>query len=141
MLLLSSNREKDVQGIQTCTYKDYVYLTRRNLHTRKPQKASRCPYILLVIKIHISQSGISCLNRLLLLLYFPSQAHNKEDDEFCSIWQSLQSSGKSEPAQQNRHEKVSFISQECIMCNKTPVVDIANNSPLNLFRVELCLSI
>ncbi|XP_042312983.1 5'-3' exoribonuclease 1 isoform X2 [Sceloporus undulatus] len=33
------------------------------------------------------------------------QPQNKQDDEFCSIWQTLQSSGKSHPTQQNRHEK------------------------------------
>ncbi|XP_077204888.1 5'-3' exoribonuclease 1 isoform X3 [Paroedura picta] len=38
------------------------------------------------------------------------KAHNK-DDEFCSIWQSLQSSGKSQPAQQNRHEKGGIVPQ------------------------------
>uniref|UniRef100_A0A8C0F3Y3 5'-3' exoribonuclease 1 n=1 Tax=Bubo bubo TaxID=30461 RepID=A0A8C0F3Y3_BUBBB len=39
-------------------------------------------------------------------LFVPTQAQSKQDDEFCSIWQSLQSSGKSHHAQQNMHEKV-----------------------------------
>ncbi|XP_054839659.1 5'-3' exoribonuclease 1 isoform X2 [Eublepharis macularius] len=39
------------------------------------------------------------------------KAHSKQDDEFCSIWQSLQSSGKSPPAQQNRHEKGGIVPQ------------------------------
>nr|XP_020648282.1 5'-3' exoribonuclease 1 isoform X1 [Pogona vitticeps] len=39
------------------------------------------------------------------------KAQNKQDDEFCSIWQSLQSSGKSQPAQQNRHEKGGILPQ------------------------------
>ncbi|XP_063162715.1 5'-3' exoribonuclease 1 isoform X1 [Candoia aspera] len=32
------------------------------------------------------------------------QAHNKQDDEFCNIWQSLQSSGKSQPTLQNKDD-------------------------------------
>lgn len=36
------------------------------------------------------------------------QAQSKQEDEFCSIWQSLQSSGKSHHIQQNMHEKVSM---------------------------------
>ncbi|XP_015268972.1 PREDICTED: 5'-3' exoribonuclease 1 [Gekko japonicus] len=44
-------------------------------------------------------------------LFVPTRAHNKQDDEFCSIWQSLQSSGKSQPAQQNRHEKGGIVPQ------------------------------
>ncbi|XP_066475820.1 5'-3' exoribonuclease 1 isoform X2 [Tiliqua scincoides] len=36
------------------------------------------------------------------------KAHSKQDDEFCSIWQSLQSSGKSQPAQ---HEKDGILPQ------------------------------
>uniref|UniRef100_A0A8C4V4N2 5'-3' exoribonuclease 1 n=1 Tax=Falco tinnunculus TaxID=100819 RepID=A0A8C4V4N2_FALTI len=39
-------------------------------------------------------------------LFVPTQAQSKQDDEFCSIWQSLQSSGKSHHIQQNMHEKV-----------------------------------
>ncbi|XP_053162862.1 5'-3' exoribonuclease 1 isoform X2 [Hemicordylus capensis] len=39
------------------------------------------------------------------------KAHSKQDDEFCSIWQSLQSSGKPLPAQQNRHEKGEILPQ------------------------------
>uniref|UniRef100_A0A8C3BE66 5'-3' exoribonuclease 1 n=1 Tax=Cairina moschata TaxID=8855 RepID=A0A8C3BE66_CAIMO len=38
-------------------------------------------------------------------LFVPTQAQSKQDDEFCSIWQSLQVSGKSYHAQQNMHEK------------------------------------
>uniref|UniRef100_A0A8C3LLH9 5'-3' exoribonuclease 1 n=1 Tax=Chrysolophus pictus TaxID=9089 RepID=A0A8C3LLH9_CHRPC len=44
-------------------------------------------------------------------LFVPTQAQNKQDDEFCSIWQSLQGSGKSHHVQQNIHEKVSKV--EC----------------------------
>uniref|UniRef100_A0A669PQG0 5'-3' exoribonuclease 1 n=1 Tax=Phasianus colchicus TaxID=9054 RepID=A0A669PQG0_PHACC len=40
-------------------------------------------------------------------LFVPTQAQNKQEDEFCSIWQSLQGSGKSHHVQQNIHEKVS----------------------------------
>ncbi|XP_026520355.1 5'-3' exoribonuclease 1 isoform X1 [Notechis scutatus] len=32
------------------------------------------------------------------------QAHNKKDDEFCNIWQSLQNPGKSQPSIQNKDE-------------------------------------
>ncbi|XP_061492908.1 5'-3' exoribonuclease 1 isoform X2 [Rhineura floridana] len=39
------------------------------------------------------------------------KAHSKQDDEFCSIWQSLQSSGKSHPAQKDRHEKGGILPQ------------------------------
>uniref|UniRef100_A0A8B9THX6 5'-3' exoribonuclease 1 n=1 Tax=Anas platyrhynchos TaxID=8839 RepID=A0A8B9THX6_ANAPL len=38
-------------------------------------------------------------------LFVPTQAQSKQDDEFCSIWQSLQVSGKSYHTQQNIHEK------------------------------------
>lgn len=40
------------------------------------------------------------------LVFLFYQAQSKQDDEFCSIWQSLQSSGKSHHIQQNMHEKV-----------------------------------
>lgn len=40
------------------------------------------------------------------LVFLFCQAQTKQDDEFCSIWQSLQSSGKSHHIQQNMHEKV-----------------------------------
>nr|XP_060623773.1 5'-3' exoribonuclease 1 isoform X1 [Anolis sagrei ordinatus] len=36
---------------------------------------------------------------------------NKQDDEFCSIWQTLQSSGKPHPTQQNKHEKGGMLPQ------------------------------
>ncbi|XP_062988229.1 5'-3' exoribonuclease 1 isoform X2 [Elgaria multicarinata webbii] len=39
------------------------------------------------------------------------KAHNKQDDEFCNIWQSLQSSGKPQPTQQNRHDKGGTLPQ------------------------------
>uniref|UniRef100_A0A8C0F0G4 5'-3' exoribonuclease 1 n=1 Tax=Bubo bubo TaxID=30461 RepID=A0A8C0F0G4_BUBBB len=45
-------------------------------------------------------------------LFVPTQAQSKQDDEFCSIWQSLQSSGKSHHAQQNMHEKGAVLPQE-----------------------------
>uniref|UniRef100_A0A8B9C2A9 5'-3' exoribonuclease 1 n=1 Tax=Anser brachyrhynchus TaxID=132585 RepID=A0A8B9C2A9_9AVES len=38
-------------------------------------------------------------------LFVPTQAQSKQDDEFCTIWQSLQVSGKSYHTQQNMHEK------------------------------------
>ncbi|XP_028587031.2 5'-3' exoribonuclease 1 [Podarcis muralis] len=39
------------------------------------------------------------------------KAQDKQDDEFCSIWQSLQSSGKSQSAQHDRHEKGGILPQ------------------------------
>uniref|UniRef100_A0A8D2N4F1 5'-3' exoribonuclease 1 n=1 Tax=Zonotrichia albicollis TaxID=44394 RepID=A0A8D2N4F1_ZONAL len=45
-------------------------------------------------------------------LFVPTQAQSKQDDEFCSIWQSLQSSGKSHHIQQNMHEKGAVLPQE-----------------------------
>ncbi|KFP33142.1 5'-3' exoribonuclease 1, partial [Colius striatus] len=45
-------------------------------------------------------------------LFVPTQAQSKQDDEFCSIWQSLQSSGKSHHIQQNTHEKDAVLPQE-----------------------------
>uniref|UniRef100_A0A803V1L2 5'-3' exoribonuclease 1 n=1 Tax=Ficedula albicollis TaxID=59894 RepID=A0A803V1L2_FICAL len=45
-------------------------------------------------------------------LFVPTQAQSKQDDEFCSIWQSLQSSGKSHHLQQNMHEKGAVLPQE-----------------------------
>lgn len=41
-----------------------------------------------------------------------NKAQNKQDDEFCSIWQSLQGSGKSHHVQQNIHEKGAVLPQE-----------------------------
>ncbi|KAM7013423.1 5'-3' exoribonuclease 1 [Passerculus sandwichensis] len=41
-----------------------------------------------------------------------NKAQSKQDDEFCSIWQSLQSSGKSHHIQQNMHEKGAVLPQE-----------------------------
>ncbi|NXW02504.1 XRN1 exoribonuclease, partial [Fregetta grallaria] len=45
-------------------------------------------------------------------LFVPTQAQSKQDDEFCSIWQSLQSSGKSHHIQQTMHEKGAVLPQE-----------------------------
>ncbi|KFW10835.1 5'-3' exoribonuclease 1, partial [Fulmarus glacialis] len=45
-------------------------------------------------------------------LFVPTQAQSKQDDEFCSIWQSLQSSGKSHHVQQTMHEKGAVLPQE-----------------------------
>ncbi|KAJ7395556.1 hypothetical protein BTVI_154292 [Pitangus sulphuratus] len=41
-----------------------------------------------------------------------NKAQSKADDEFCSIWQSLQSSGKAQHIQQNMHEKSAVLPQE-----------------------------
>ncbi|KAK2538315.1 Xrn1 [Columba guinea] len=41
-----------------------------------------------------------------------NKAQSKQEDEFCSIWQSLQSSGKSHHIQQNMHEKGAVLPQE-----------------------------
>ncbi|XP_061221246.1 5'-3' exoribonuclease 1 isoform X1 [Neopsephotus bourkii] len=41
-----------------------------------------------------------------------NKAQSKQDDEFCSIWQSLQNSGKSHHIQQNMHEKGALLPQE-----------------------------
>ncbi|XP_065412984.1 5'-3' exoribonuclease 1 isoform X1 [Chrysemys picta bellii] len=40
------------------------------------------------------------------------KAQSKQDDEFCSIWQSLQGSGKSQHVQQNMNEKGAILPQE-----------------------------
>uniref|UniRef100_A0A8C2TFV5 5'-3' exoribonuclease 1 n=1 Tax=Coturnix japonica TaxID=93934 RepID=A0A8C2TFV5_COTJA len=45
-------------------------------------------------------------------LFVPTQAQNKQDDEFCNIWQSLQGSGKAHHVQQNVHEKGAVLPQE-----------------------------
>ncbi|KYO33908.1 5'-3' exoribonuclease 1 isoform X1 [Alligator mississippiensis] len=45
-------------------------------------------------------------------LFVPTRARSKQDDEFCSIWQSLQGSGKSQPVQQNIHAKGTILPQE-----------------------------
>uniref|UniRef100_A0A8C2TFZ3 5'-3' exoribonuclease 1 n=1 Tax=Coturnix japonica TaxID=93934 RepID=A0A8C2TFZ3_COTJA len=47
-------------------------------------------------------------------LFVPTQAQNKQDDEFCNIWQSLQGSGKAHHVQQNVHEKVSVYTSKQI---------------------------
>ncbi|XP_042734269.1 5'-3' exoribonuclease 1 isoform X1 [Lagopus leucura] len=41
-----------------------------------------------------------------------NKAQNKQENEFCSIWQSLQGSGKSHHVQQNIHEKGAVLPQE-----------------------------
>ncbi|KAM9378407.1 5'-3' exoribonuclease 1-like [Phaethornis superciliosus] len=41
-----------------------------------------------------------------------NKAQSKQDDEFCSIWQSLQSSGKPHHIEQNMHEKGAFLPQD-----------------------------
>nr|XP_033814322.1 5'-3' exoribonuclease 1 isoform X3 [Geotrypetes seraphini] len=41
---------------------------------------------------------------------------NKQDDEFCSVWQSLQSSGKPQHSQQNIQEKGLILPQESKPC-------------------------
>uniref|UniRef100_A0A8B9PWH9 5'-3' exoribonuclease 1 n=1 Tax=Apteryx owenii TaxID=8824 RepID=A0A8B9PWH9_APTOW len=45
-------------------------------------------------------------------LFVPTQPQSKQDDEFCSIWQSLQGSGKSHHIQQSMHEKGAVLPQE-----------------------------
>ncbi|XP_072474295.1 5'-3' exoribonuclease 1 isoform X3 [Notamacropus eugenii] len=45
-------------------------------------------------------------------LLTPSQVPTKDDDEFCSIWQSLQGSGKPQHFQQNSQEKGLVLPQE-----------------------------
>uniref|UniRef100_A0A672V840 5'-3' exoribonuclease 1 n=1 Tax=Strigops habroptila TaxID=2489341 RepID=A0A672V840_STRHB len=53
-------------------------------------------------------------------LFVPTQAQSKQDDEFCSIWQSLQNSGKSHHIQQNMHEKVSTEKVALPECQHVP---------------------
>uniref|UniRef100_A0A8V5HES0 5'-3' exoribonuclease 1 n=1 Tax=Melopsittacus undulatus TaxID=13146 RepID=A0A8V5HES0_MELUD len=54
-------------------------------------------------------------------LFVPTQAQSMQDDEFCSIWQSLQNSGKSHHIHQNMHEKVK-LSEKVVLpeCQHVP---------------------
>ncbi|XP_028906650.1 5'-3' exoribonuclease 1 isoform X2 [Ornithorhynchus anatinus] len=45
-------------------------------------------------------------------LFVPTRIPGKDDDEFCSIWQSLQGSGKPQHFQQNSQEKGAILPQE-----------------------------
>lgn len=60
--------------------------------------------------IWLAAQKLSLLGNCFLLC----QAQNKQDDEFCNIWQSLQGSGKSHHVQQNIHEKVSVYTSKLI---------------------------
>uniref|UniRef100_A0A8D2LDH2 5'-3' exoribonuclease 1 n=1 Tax=Varanus komodoensis TaxID=61221 RepID=A0A8D2LDH2_VARKO len=74
----------------------------------KPQPAVS-PYSSYSPESFSQKAHLGGLNHSPRSLFVPTR--NKQDDEFCNIWQSLQSSGKSQSTEPNCHEKGGILPQ------------------------------